>query len=193
MPTKKSQPGPLPNRKEDSLELESIPDFDFNLEIPEQSYKKEPGDPLHAWEAVQYCLTENLDMPVWVKEYLREVAENLLAIKKVGKRGGEILRDALKISDFGVFADHIQAREKQLIFQMVHLKMQQIDRPDVLTIFADVADDFKPISRKEQYSQETIKEIYYDLKTVYDKQSAEEEKQTIVWEKDSDCNMPPRK
>ncbi len=107
-------------------------DFDVTLEILKQSYANEQDNPLHVWEAILYCLTEKTEevpMPPWVKVYLEEVAEDLLAIKKVLKKGGEELKNALKISDLRVFANHVGAREKKLIFQKVNHEMQKSDRP----------------------------------------------------------------
>ncbi|MGO9017267.1 MAG: hypothetical protein ACLQVJ_02855 [Syntrophobacteraceae bacterium] len=174
-------------------------DFDVTLEILKQSYANEQDNPLHVWEAILYCLTEKTEevpMPPWVKVYLEEVAEDLLAIKKVLKKGGEELKNALKISDLRVFANHVGAREKKLIFQKVNHEMQKSDRPDVLTVFSDVAKKFKPISEarnKTQYSEEKIKDTYYELKKIYDEQAAEDQKQeTILWKEDQDRSNPPK-
>lgn len=180
------------------MEPDEVPAFDLNLEVLEQSYQNEPGNPLHAWEAILYCLTEKVLMPEWVQLYLEEVAEDLLAIKKVGKRGGDEIEHALKIQKLDVFDRHIRAQDKERIFRMVQSKLlkRKGTDPDVLSIFADVADRFKPSATardKERYSEEKIKQTYYELKKVHDQQASEDRKQEkILWEEDLARSIPPK-
>jgi hypothetical protein len=177
--------------------LQGVPDFNVTLEILEQSYANEPDDPLYVWEAILYCLTGKVPMPEWVQVYLEEIAEDLLAIRKVGKRGGDEIKRALKIQKLDLFDRHIRAQDKERIFRMVQdevLKRKDTN-PDVLSIFADVASRFKPGAAardKKRYSEEKIKQTYYELKRVHDKQAVEDrEQERILWKEDLAQSDPP--
>jgi hypothetical protein len=55
------------------------------------------GNHLAAWEAVKFCKEENLSLPKWANDYLYNVAEGLLAIKKPRKDTPRLVLKATKL------------------------------------------------------------------------------------------------
>ncbi len=140
---------------EEKKEKKKVSDFYINSC---KSLYEETENPLYVWRAIQCCKDYEREYPDWVKEYLSNVADEILNIENPGKDAPALLKSALGIYSARDFSEFHNSWKKYEAFDRVVEERRKRSRGNKdYSLYYDVGKEFG-------VSAETIKRWYQEIK-----------------------------
>jgi hypothetical protein len=147
-------------RDAEKKETEKI--ADFYTEYCRSLYD-ETENPLYVWRAIIFLCDDDRKYPAWIKDYLKNAADNLLRIRDPQKEAPALIKTAIGLYSARDFSEFHDSWKKYEAFDRVmeERKRRKQGEKDVI-LYGDVGDEFG-------VSGETIKRWYLEVKKWRDK------------------------
>jgi hypothetical protein len=114
-------------------------------------------NPLYVWQAIKFLRDNCKEYPDWVKNYLSNVAENIVNIRKPGKEAPAMIKRAIGLDNAKKFADFHYSWQKDEAYDRVIQERGKRAHGNKVYIYHDVGLEFK-------VSEDTIKKWYLEVK-----------------------------
>jgi hypothetical protein len=129
---------------------------EYRLNFSESLYN-DTQNALCAWEAIRVLKESCKEYPDWVKNYLSNVAENILGISEPGKEAAALIKRALGLHSAKAFADFHYSWQKDQGYDRGIQERKRRKHGEKGSIYADVGKEFN-------VSEDTIKKWFLEVK-----------------------------